>query len=53
MSVTLSINQNETPFLPYETPPHTDHLGSFVQRFSLGIKEHDDTDQDFSLQRDI
>lgn len=27
---------------PYQTHPHPNHLGSFVQQFSLGIKKHDD-----------
>lgn len=51
MSVTESKNLNETPFRPYQTHPHADHLGSFVQQFSLGIKEHDDTDKHFRTQR--
>lgn len=34
-------------FHPYQTHPHPDHLGSFVQQFSLGIKEHDDTNTFF------
>lgn len=42
MFVTLSKNQNEAPFCPYQTHSHPNHLGSIVQQFSLGIKEHDD-----------
>lgn len=35
-------------FHPYQTHPHPDHLGSIVQRFSLGIKEHDNNTQTLS-----
>lgn len=37
-------------FHPYQTHPHPDHLGSIVQRFSLGIKEHDNTHKHFSSE---
>lgn len=44
-----SKNKNKTPFHPYQTPPHPDHLGSIVRGFILGRKEHDDTDDHFPL----
>lgn len=37
-------------FHPYQTHPHPDYLGSFVQRFSLKIKERDNTDKHFPLR---
>lgn len=45
MSNTESKNQNMKPlFIPTKPTLIQPYLGSFVQRFSLGIKEHDNTD---------